>query len=101
MNHWYSDSDEEYELEQQDNTPDELDAIYSSIDSMIDYVVKRYLDNRTYEYHEYITHYYIRDYYLKKLKIVITTNTVLDVLNQYRGAIQERVNLTPDAIRQQ
>ena len=64
MNHWYSESDDEYELEQQENTPEELEVIYSIIDSMIDYIVKRYLDNRTYAFQEYTTHHYIREYYV-------------------------------------
>ena len=37
MNHWYyDDSDEEYDLAEQDNTTDELEAIYGNINTMIE-----------------------------------------------------------------
>ena len=95
-NPYVYDSDEE----EPENTPEELQAIYDNIDSMIDYVAKRYLQERMYKYSDTFTRVYMFDYYKKKLHIILSTPVTRDLEQQLESRIQQRVNLSQDAIRQ-
>ena len=95
-NPYVYDSDDE----EQENTPEELQAIYDNIDNMIDYVARRYLHERLYSYLDTYTRLYMFDYYKKKLGIILSTNATIDLMRKLETRIQERVNLSKDAIRQ-
>ena len=97
MNYYYvSDSDNE----DPENTQEELTAIYDNIDDMIDYVANRYLRNRFYSYAEGITRSYIFDYYKKQHKIIVNSAVLLRLERECEERISERVNLSPEDIKE-
>ena len=97
MSYWYHSDDDYEEIE---NTPEELDIIDEHIDNMIDYVANQYLRNRIYQYYDTYTRIYMFNYYKNKLQIILSTNTIINLMHQYESVIQERVNLSPESIKQ-
>ena len=96
-NPYVYDSDDE----EPENTQEELQTIYDNIGNMIDYVAKRYLRERLYAYNETYTRIYMFDYYKRKLGIIVNINVLINLQRNYAAEIQQRVNLSPDAIKEQ
>ena len=96
-----SDTYSDYDTDEPQNTDEELEVIFDNIEPMIDYVAKRYIDRGMYSYNDTYTRIFINDYYKRSFKIVVSMNTIYDILQQYESVIQERVNLKPDEKRQQ